>query len=107
MIALALMLWAIVSTFLTFDVGFIRVSWQVLESPESPLHLRALGLITIVMFASIIFLTLWRGLKMWRAESWETGHRTVYGLELKLEAAVVFGLGLTVFFFIARGLFVY
>lgn len=107
LIALCLMLWAIVSTFLTFDVGFIRVSWQVLESPESPLHFRALGLMTILMFTSIIVLTAWRGLRMWRAQSWETGHRTIYGLELKLEATVVFGLGLTVFFFIARGLFVY
>lgn len=106
-IALGLMLCAIVSTFLTFDVGFMRVSWQVLASPGSPFHFKALGLMTIIMFTSIIFLSAWRGARMWRAKTWETGHRSVYGLELKLEAAVVMGLGLTVFFFIAGGLFVY
>jgi hypothetical protein len=73
-IALGFMAWAIVSTFFSFDFGFINKSWEVIVRPEAPI-----------------------------ADEWETGHRTVYGAELKMEAAVVIGLGITVFFFIAQG----
>jgi hypothetical protein len=102
-IALGIMAWAIVSTFFSFDFGFINRSWEVIVRPEAPMQLRMLGLMTIVLFISVIVLCIHRGLKMWRADEWETGHRTVYGAELKMEAAVVFGLGITVFFFIAQG----
>lgn len=97
------MAWAVVSTFLSFDIGLINKSWEVIVRPEAPMQFRILGLMTITLIIGVIVMCLHRGLRMWRAEEWETGHRTVYGAELKLEAAVVIGLGVTVFFFVARG----
>jgi len=102
-IALGIMVWAIVSTFYSFDVGFISKSWEVIVRPEAPMQFRLLGLMTIALFIGVIVLCVHRGVKMWRADEWDTGHRTVYGAELKLEAAVIIGLGITVFFFIAQG----
>lgn len=102
-IALVIMAWAVVSTFLSFDTGFINRSWEVVVRPEAPFAFRLLGLMTIALIVGVIVMCLHRGFKMWRANEWETGHRTVYGVELKLEAAVVIGLGVTVFFFVARG----
>lgn len=104
-IALAVMAVAIVSTFYTFDVGFLRISWEVVFRPGAPIHFRLLGSVTIITFVGGIILSLQRGLKMWRADSWKTGRRTIEGIELKLEAAVILGLGITVFFFVARGFF--
>ena len=97
------MTWAIASTFFTFDVGLLRKSWEVIVRPGAPLHFRLLGMVTIVTFVGVIVLSLNRGIKMWRADSWETGDRSISGAELKIEATVVMGLGVTVFFFAARG----
>ena len=99
------MAWAIFATFFSFDVGFVRISWESITRPEAPYYFRVLGIVTIVMLVGAIVLSLHRGLKMWRADSWETGHRTIGGVELKFEAAVVLGLGMTVFFFVARGIY--
>jgi hypothetical protein len=104
-IALVIMVLAIISTFYTFDVGFLRKSLEVIFRPGAPLHFRLLGSVTVVTFVGVIILSLLRGLKMWRADSWKTGRRTIEGVELKFEAAVIIGLGVTVFFFAARGLF--
>lgn len=103
-IALLLMAWAVWWTFSSFNIGFIEESWAVITRPEAPMHFRLLGIVTIAMFCGVILLCLRRGLKMWRAEKWDSGRRVVYGLELKLEAAVVAGLGVTVFFFVVGGL---
>jgi hypothetical protein len=103
-IALVFMTWAIVSTFFTFDVGFLVRSWEVIVRPGAPLHFRLLGLVTVVTFVGVIVLSLHRGIKMWRADSWKTGDRSISGAELKFDAAVVIGLGVTVFFIVARGL---
>ena len=85
------MAWAIVATFLSFDIGFIKKSWEVIARPEAPISFRLLGLMTIALIIGVVVMCLHRGLKMWRADEWETGHRTVYGVELKMEAAVVIG----------------
>lgn len=103
-IALAVMACAIVSSFYRVELQFIQQSWTTLSAQDSPVHFRALGIFAILMFGGIIVLSLYRGQKMWRAASWETGDRTIRGLELKLEAAVVLGLGLTVFCFVGRGI---
>jgi len=102
-VVLGIMAWAIVFTFLSFDIGFIEKSWEVIVRSDSTIALRILGLMTIALFIGVVVMCLHRGVKMWRADEWETGHRKVYGVELKLEAAVVIGLGITVFFFVARG----
>ena len=103
-IALLLMVWAIWWSITSFDIGFLEKSWEVIARPEAPIHFRLLGVVTITMFGVVIFLCLRRGLKMWRAKEWDTGRRIVYGLELRLEAAVVAGLGVTVFFFVVGSL---
>ena len=57
------------------------------------------------LLALCVFIAIRRGFRMWRAETWKSGERILSGVELKMEAAVMIGLGITLASFLIRGLF--
>lgn len=100
-IALGLMLLVIVATFFSFDAGFVR---QIIDSQDISWPILALcAVVAIAVFLASMF-ALYRGVNLWRADSWLKDDRVITGAELKLEAAVMIGLGITVAYIFFRGL---
>jgi hypothetical protein len=102
-IALATMAAFIVATFYSFESKFIERGF-IASADMGTLFLIAYIVLSIVLVSCVI-MAFYRGSQMWRAESWKTGERTLSGVELKMEAAVIIGLGITLAFFLIRGLF--
>lgn len=92
----------IVSTFYSFENKYIERGF-IVSADMGTLFLIAYIAVGIVLVSCVI-MAFYRGAQMWRAESWKTGERTLSGVELKMEAAVIIGLGITVSLFLIRGL---
>ena len=95
------MLALVVSTFYSFDAGFFRRMSGSLANSWIAL---AITVFLVALVFSMATLTLYRGFKMWRAESWLKDGREITGTELRFEAAVIIGLGITIAFIFFRGL---
>lgn len=95
------MLALVVSTFYSFDAGFFRKMSGSLPNPWIAL---AAAIFLASFFFSVAAFTIYRGIEMWRAETWSKGGQEISGAELRFEATVLIGLGFTIAFIIFRGL---
>ena len=93
----------IVATFYSFDSKFIIRGF--ITSTEMGAPFVTAFIVVGVVLLSCVIMSFYRGLQMWRAENWKAGERKISGVELKIEAAVIIGLGVTLAFLLIRGLF--
>ena len=100
-VALVFMLALVGSSFYSFDAGFFRRMSGSLSNSWIALAVTIFLAAFFLLIAAFIF---YRGLKMWRAESWSKDGRDITGAELRFEAAVFIGLGVTIAFISLRGL---
>lgn len=98
-LALGLMLALIVATFFSLDAGFLR---HAIENHNFPWWVLALLALAAILVILVSILALYRGVNMWRARSWLKDGRAITGVELKFEAAVFIGLGITVSYLFLR-----
>lgn len=94
----------IIFTFFSFDDGFLRRGFDSTTSSGLPAVIRFAFLILALVFLTGVAFLFYRGAKMWRSDYWVSGDRAISGTELKMEAAVILGLGITVTVFVVRGL---
>lgn len=97
--ALGLMLALIIATFFSLDAGFLR---HAIENHNYPWWILALLALAAILVILVSILALYRGATMWRARSWLKDGRVITGVELKFEAAVFIGLGITVSYMFLR-----
>jgi hypothetical protein len=101
--ALAIMIGFFFAMFLSFENNLIERGY---------IASSAMGTIFVVAYIAVglllvscVFIAFYRGLRMWCADTWESGDRILSGVELKMEVAVIIGLGITLASFLVRGLF--
>ena len=97
--ALGLMLALIVATFFSLDAGSLR---HAIENHNYPWWILTLLALTAILVTHVPIWALYRGVKMWRARSWLKDGRVITGAQLKFEAAVFIGLGITILYVFLR-----
>jgi len=101
--ALVVMASFAVGTLFSFDDAFILRGFKAVSRLGIAFQLGYVA--ANVLLVAVVLLAFYGGARMWRAESWQSGDRTISGMELKMEAAVPIGLGFTLVFVLVRGFF--